>query len=135
MAHRDDALAGLRADVRARDADERADDLETGLLLGLVDRADDGLDDFLGTDDHALLEPARWHDAGANHLEMIVVRDFGDERADFGGADVDANDYAVAAHRKTLIEKRSSKKRTIPETHVDQSRRGLRPRQLIADRA
>src|SRR5689334_17863686 len=37
--------------------------------------------------------------------------------------------------RSPLIGKRSSKTRTIPETHVDQSRRGLRPRQLIAERA
>src|SRR5229473_168757 len=42
-----DALAGLGADVRARDADEGADNLEARLLLRLADGAHDRLDDFL----------------------------------------------------------------------------------------
>ena len=100
MAHRDDALAGLGADVRARDADEGADDLEARLLLGLVDRADDRLDDFLGIDHDGLLHAARGHDAGADHFEVIVFGDLGDQRAHLGGAHVDADDDAVVAHRK-----------------------------------
>ena len=100
MANGHHALARLRGDVGARDADEGADDLEAGLLLGLLDGADDRLDHVVGIDDDALLHAARRHDADADDFEVVLVGDLGDQRADLGGADVDANDDAIVAHRK-----------------------------------
>src|ERR1051326_4952631 len=100
MSDGDDALARLRRDVRTRDADEGADDLEARLLFGLIDRADDRFDDLFGTDDDALFQTARGHDARTDDLEMIIFRDLGNQRTDFGRADIDPNDDAVAAHWK-----------------------------------
>src|SRR5437588_5844739 len=100
VTHGYDALTGLRADVRSGNTHERADDLEARLLFSLADRADDRLDDLLGTDDYRFLESARWDDAAADDLEMLIFRNFGNQRTHFGGANVDADHDTVAAHRK-----------------------------------
>ncbi len=56
--------------------------------------------DLVGVDHHALAHAARRDDADADDLEPIVVRDLGDQRHDFGRADVDADDDPFVAHRK-----------------------------------
>src|SRR2546428_2922441 len=100
MAHRHDALACLGADMRAGDADEGADNLEARLLLGLADRADNGLDDFLGIDDHRLFQTARGHDPDPDDFEVVVLRHFGNQRTDLGCAHINADDDPIVAHRK-----------------------------------
>src|SRR5207249_2982067 len=85
---------------RAGYPDEGADNLETRLLLGLADRTDDGLDDFLGIDHHRLFHSARRHDPDADDFEMVVLRHFGNQRTDLGRAHVNADDDPIVAHRK-----------------------------------
>src|SRR6185369_9347499 len=92
VANRDDAVRVQRAHVAACDSREHGVDLAAGHELGLLDRPLDRLDGRLDVHDYAALEPARWIRADPDHLELVLLRDLADDRADFRSADIEAHD-------------------------------------------
>ncbi len=92
---RHDAVAVEAADVRAGDPGEDRVDLAAGHQLGFADRLADRFDRGVDIDDHALAQTLRRGGADAHDLDSGLA-DFGDDRRDFVGADVESDDQARA---------------------------------------
>ena len=93
---RDHAAALEALDVVARDADDDRLDLDARGVLGLGDGLLHGLDGLVDVDDDAAVEAFGLGHADAADVDAVEVVGRRHDGADLGGADVDADDDAVA---------------------------------------
>ena len=91
-----DAAAVEAGDVPPGDAGVDRGDLTAGHELGFLHRLLDGLDRRLDVDDHPLAQPDRGVGADPDDADA-VVGNLAHHRADFGGADVQADDDVFPA--------------------------------------
>src|SRR5687768_7329811 len=80
------------AHVAASDAEINAADFGVGGLLSFDDCVANVFGGGIGVDDFAFAHAARTRLAKADDVESSLVADLADDRADFGGADVQSND-------------------------------------------
>ncbi len=100
---RDHAVRRVALDVAARDAGVDRLDLAVGHQFGFLEHALDRRHRRLDVDHHAFLQSARRLRAHADHVELALRRDLGDDRDDLRRADVEAHHQVLAVLHHALF--------------------------------
>jgi hypothetical protein len=92
--------------VLAGDTGHDRFDVHTGHVLGAINGVADGGDGIVHIDDDTFFNATRGGQTNASDGDATMLITMPDDRADFGGSDIQSNDYVLTRHayppQKTL---------------------------------